>query len=125
MMMEDLTSGIEAFREKNYTKALRILEPLAAQGNAEAQCIVGSIYHLGLGIEINSTEAAKWYLLSSRQGNALASNNLAGMYFMGDYGITQNHEEALRLCRLSQDQGFEDAKKLETYILSNSDLKSN
>jgi TPR repeat protein len=117
MTTESLTSGIDAFKSKNYLEALRILEPLAFGGNAEAQCIMGSIYHLGLGVEINGAEAVKWYSLSSSQGNAIASNNLAGIYFMGDCDVTQNYEEALRLCRLSQQQGFEDSKSLETYIL--------
>jgi TPR repeat protein len=117
MAKENLTSGIQAFKAKKYLEALRIIEPLAAEGDAEAQCVVGSIYHLGLGVEINITEAIKWYSLSSTQGNAVASNNLAGIYFMGDCDVTRNYEEALRLCRLSQQQGFEDSKSLETYIL--------
>lgn len=118
MKREKLISGIEAFKTKNYLEALKILEPFAAEENAEAQCILGNIYHLGLGVDTNGSEAVKWYSLSSNQGNAIASNNLAGIYFMGDCGVTQNYEEALRLCRLSQQQGFEDSKYLETYILN-------
>jgi uncharacterized protein len=118
MTTESLESGIEAFKSKNYPAALRILEPLATEGNDEAQCIMASIYHLGLGVKINITEAVKWYLLSANQGNAIASNNLAGIYFIGDCDITQNYEEALKWCRISQKQGFEDSKSLEIYILS-------
>ncbi|MDY6938632.1 MAG: sel1 repeat family protein [Cyanobacteriota bacterium] len=52
--------------------------PLAQDGNSEAQCIIGSIYHMGLGsTERDEAEAKRWYTLASEQGYGLATNNLA------------------------------------------------
>ncbi|MGB8699716.1 MAG: tetratricopeptide repeat protein [Thermosynechococcaceae cyanobacterium] len=114
--MEILENGIEAFKSGNYTQAIRLLEPLAEQENAEAQCILGSIYHLGLGVEIDGDKAVKLYQKSAHNGHAIASNNLAGIYFMGECGITKSYKAALEWCQLSQKQGFEDSKYLEAYI---------
>jgi TPR repeat protein len=50
------------------------------QGNAEAQCIIANMYHLGLGIKINLPEALQWYRQSSQQGYGIASHNLATLY---------------------------------------------
>jgi TPR repeat protein len=111
-----LECGIEAFNTGNHIETLRLLEPLAEEGNSEAQCIIGNIYHLGLGVKIDGVKAVEWYTLSAHQGNAIASNNLAGIYFMGDCGIPNNYEEALRWCYLSQEQGFKDSQYLEAYI---------
>lgn len=104
--MSTLQEGIVAFESQDYLKAFGILYPIAEQGDAEAQCIIANIYHLGLGIEKNGTEAIKWYLKSARQGYAIASNNLAGIFLVGDCGVTVNQIEAARWYQLSREQGF-------------------
>ena len=104
--MTTLEKGIDAFGSENYVEALHLLKPLAEQGNAEAQCIIANIYHLGLGVDKNGSEAIKWYTRSSEQGYAVASNNLAGIYLMGDCGVAANPKEAHKWHQLSQEQGF-------------------
>ena len=42
-----LELGINSFKEKEYWKAYSLLRPLAEQGIAEAQSIIGSMYRMG------------------------------------------------------------------------------
>jgi TPR repeat protein len=106
--MEDLDNAIIFFKSGDFVKSFKLLMPLAQQGNAEAQCILGNIYHLGLGVEQNVTEAIKWYEKSAKQGYAVASNNLAGIYLTGDdnCGIEANSDEAAKWYGISREQGF-------------------
>jgi TPR repeat protein len=104
--MSDLEKGLIAFESQNYTQAFNLLKPLAEEGNAEAQCIIANMYHLGLGIEINVPEALQWYLKSSEKGYGIASNNLATLYFLGGNAIFQNKNEADRYFPKAREQGF-------------------
>ena len=45
----DLASGINAFESRDFTKALRLLSPLADEGVAEAQYRIAMIFQNGLG----------------------------------------------------------------------------
>lgn len=105
-MISTLDEGIRAFKTGDYTQALNLLKPFAERGDAEAQCIVGNIYHLGLGVAKNGAEALKWYKESAKQGYAVASNNLAGIYLTGDCDVEIDREEAVKWHYLSKAQGF-------------------
>ncbi|MDX2231320.1 MAG: tetratricopeptide repeat protein [Leptolyngbyaceae cyanobacterium bins.349] len=104
--MTDLTAGIAAFENQNYHNALTILTPLANQGSDEAQCILGCMYQLGLGVQANSAIAADWYQRSAEQGNGLAANNLAGLILMGYEGKAPNRNEASQWYDWATRQGF-------------------
>ncbi|MBD2394192.1 sel1 repeat family protein [Cyanobacterium aponinum FACHB-4101] len=64
--MLNLEKVLPAFEEKNYQETLALLKPLAEEGNPEAQCILGNIYHLILGVNHNTQEAIKWYKISAK-----------------------------------------------------------
>ena len=104
--MSNLSAGLAAFEAKNYVKAFELLMPIAEEGNAEAQCIIGSIYDLGLGIEINVLEAIKWYSKSAEQGYGVASNNLGTIYYSGKEGIVRNRAKASEWYQKAREQGF-------------------
>ncbi len=57
----------------------KFLSLVAGRGDAEAQCILGNLYQLGLGVDVDEAEAIKWYKASAEQGYGVASSNLAGM----------------------------------------------
>lgn len=80
--MSNLQKGLQAFAQKNYSETLTLLKPLAEDGHSEAQCILGNIYHLGLGVDSNIQEAIKWYQKSAKQGYSIAENNLNTIYLM-------------------------------------------
>ena len=100
-MKEAQFPGYIEYQNRDYAAAFPKLVAVAQSGNAEAQCMLGSLYQLGAGAAQDSAQAAEWYERSSAQGNGLASSNLAGIL------ITQgNSEEAQRLYALSRQQGF-------------------
>ncbi|MDR0823371.1 MAG: sel1 repeat family protein [Endomicrobium sp.] len=77
---------------------------LAEQGDAEAQCKLGAMYHNGNDeVEQNDEEAFKWLKKSAEQGNALAQAHLARTYLYG-YGTKQNFQEALKWSKKSAEQ---------------------
>ena len=110
-MINTLEQGIAAFRQQEYGEALRLLKPIAQAGNAEAQCIIGNLYQLGLGMIQDSSEATKWCQKASDQGYGLASNNLAGI------ALTEGDSvEAERLFSLARKQGFDHAPISANYL---------
>ena len=90
----------------NYSKVLEIVEPLAKQGDAEAQCYLAAVYHLGLGVTPDAVTAIKWYQLSAEQDYALASNNLSSLYFTGAANFAANPELGVHWHQISINQGF-------------------
>lgn len=115
--MIKLKDGLDAFHDGMYTSAMNILFPLAEAGNAEAQCVVGNMYHLGLGVEMNADEAVRWYRSSSEQGYGVASSNLAGVLLSGIYGYdSSTKEEADQLFRKARRQGFNHAPETSDYL---------
>jgi TPR repeat protein len=89
----------------DYATALRIVRPLADQGNAEAQNHLGIMYERGHGVPQDYAEALNWYRKAADQGNAVAEFNLGGMYQNGK-GVTENYVEAERWYRRAADQGL-------------------
>jgi len=104
--MSDLQKGLAAFNTQHYTQAFSFLKPVAEQGNAEAQCIIASMYHLGLGGERVILEAIKWYIKSAEQGYGFASNNLAGIYLCGADGVAADRTEAEKWFQKAREEGF-------------------
>ncbi len=81
-----LEQGIAAIQRGEETKAIQILQPLAARGDVQAQ------YYLGLSYE-NSPEAAKWFRKAAEQGHAKAQYFLYSLYRDG-LGVAQDPTEA-------------------------------
>lgn len=102
----NLQKGLAAFEAKAYAQAIAILKPLAERGNPEAQCLMGNMYHLGLGVAHNLAEAVEWYKKSAEQGYGVASSNLAGIILVGAYGAPPNRREAEYWYEKARGQGF-------------------
>lgn len=96
--------GVAAFEKGNYELAWDELYPRALEGDARAEYFVGNMYHLGLGVAKNLTEASKWYRRSANQNYPSAQNNLGYMYVNGE-GVKQDIAEAIRLFQRAADNG--------------------
>ncbi len=72
-----------AYYEGDYTKALRLLRPLAEKGDDLTQYTLGKMYEYGEGVPKDAVQAAFWYRKAAEQGNGGAQFNLAFMYFSG------------------------------------------
>ena len=105
--MDDWSS---AYKRGDYALALKILKPLAAQGNAEAQTQIGYMYDKGEGVTQDYTEALKWWFLAAAQGYAMAQSNLAYMYFTGR-GVTKDYIRAHMWYNLSSLSGHPNGTK--------------
>jgi TPR repeat protein len=81
----------------------------AEQGDATAQALMGSVYHLGKGVPQNDKEAVKWFRLAADQGNAMAQYSMGFAYYSGK-GVPQNYTEAVKWFRLAAEQGEADAQ---------------
>ena len=78
---DQLSNGLAAADHGDFQTALRILRPLAEQGNPSAQIELGDFYRLGVGgVQRSNNDAIKWYARSARQGNEEALNLLVDVY---------------------------------------------
>lgn len=106
---EDLGEAIAALERGDYTAALRVVRPLAQQGYASAQFILGQLYRTGQGVVQDDRVAAEWYKDAAEQGNVAAQNNLALMFYNG-MGVPKDHAEAVKWFAMAADQGFASAQ---------------
>ena len=104
-----LEDGMAAHDRGDVENALRLIQPLADQGDAEAQYYLGFIYRTGLGIAEDNTEAVKWYRKAADQGHVSAQYYLAIMYNLGE-GIPENDVEAVLWYRKAAAQGHASAQ---------------
>src|SRR6266404_9620071 len=102
----DLASAKHAYEGKNYTTALNELTPLAEQGNADAQVMLGRMYLMGQGVLKDPDQAIKWFKASATQGNADAQFFLGSMYLLPRKDVA----EGLKWLRFSAEQGNQDAQ---------------
>ncbi|MEK9742604.1 MAG: sel1 repeat family protein, partial [Gammaproteobacteria bacterium] len=56
----DFNSGIAAFEAKHFSRAMKLLSPIAESGSAEAQYRLAIMYQNGLGVVRNELLAYKW-----------------------------------------------------------------
>jgi uncharacterized protein len=93
----------------DYATALRLARPLADQGNAVAQFILGVMYDSGKGVLQDDAEAMKWYRKAADQGESNAQCNLGTMYLTGQ-GVLQDYPEAMKWYRKAAAQGNANAQ---------------
>ena len=104
-----LAAALAAEARHDYATELKLLRPLAEQGNALAQQRLGTMYFSGpvvqgVGIRRDYAEAARWFRRAAVQGNALAQIGLGLLYAKGE-GVSQNYAEAFRWFRNAAEQG--------------------
>ncbi len=93
-----------------YNKAHKLALPLAKNGNAWGQLVMGYLYEFGAGgLAKNHEEAFKWFLKSAEQGNAEAQERVGCYYYYG-LGIAKNKEEGVKWYRKAAEQGDPDAQ---------------
>ena len=91
---DSFQDGKAAFERGDHTTAVRLLRPLAEQGNAKAQGFLGAMYANGFGVAQDYVEAVRWFRLAAEQGNALAQIILGRMYYDGRSVVPQDFTEA-------------------------------
>jgi len=101
----DLASGIEAFCAKRFSEAWSILEPLAENGNSDAQVLMAIRYVHGMEVKRDPRRARKWFTKAAEQGDVEAQVELGLMLAKGEGGKT-DFVEAVRWFRSAAEAGY-------------------
>jgi TPR repeat protein len=72
---------------------LQTLHTHAAQGDADAQNNLGTLYEKGQGVSQDYTKARQWFEKAAAQGSVAAQNNLGVLYASGQ-GVPQDYATA-------------------------------
>ncbi len=81
----------------------------AEKGDAHLQYILGGCYALGMGVNQDYAEAAKWYRKAADQGVADAQYHLGLCYGLGQ-GVSLDYIEAAKWYRMAAEQGNPNAQ---------------
>lgn len=116
----DLGSAKRAYEAHDYATALKEASPLAEQGDAVAEQMMGTMYMMGQGVARDRDQAIKWFKASAVQGNADAQFFLGSIYLLPQTDVA----EGLKWLRLSAEQGMQDAQYLlgKAYMQGAKDL---
>src|SRR5476651_259486 len=90
---DNLIPALGALERGDYAQAVDTLRPLAADGNVEAQYVLGTVLETAPPPLRDFEAAHGWYLRAAESGNAAAQNNLGAMYYDGR-GTLRNFIEA-------------------------------
>ena len=96
-------------QKRDFKGAKCMLEKAAEEGVAKAGYLVGQIYMLGWGVDVNYKKAFEWYEKAAEQGSNKAQNNLGIMYQHG-LGVDVNYKKAIEWYEKAAEQGYADAQ---------------
>ena len=102
-------SAMEAYQAKNYDAALRLWQPSAARGDAEAQYSLGVMHANGEGVAKDPAAAVAWYRKAADQGHGRAQFNL-GLAYRGGQGVEKSEVQAVDWFRRSAESGYPDGQ---------------
>jgi hypothetical protein len=85
------------------------LKAKAAQGDAEAQYLVGMAYAIGEVVPCDDVECAKWIRQAAEQGHVGAQSYLSAAYGIGS-GVPHDDAEAVKWLRRAAAQGDAEAQ---------------
>ena len=102
--LADYQAGEDAYLAEDFETAIKEWAPLAAQGNTQAQNMLGYMYRFGQGVPQNYELAIQWYRRAADNGHAQAQNNLGALYRYG-LGVNLDYQEAFRWFLRAAEQG--------------------
>lgn len=98
------------FEQGKYEKAYNLWEPLADDGDPQAQNYIGIHHYLGLGKKRDYKSAKQWFEKAAGNGFADAQYNLGVMYENGQ-SVKQNYVTAYMWFYLANKNGNRNAAK--------------
>jgi hypothetical protein len=93
-----------AYLAKDYARAVELAQTPAADGNKDAQYLLGLAAKHGRGNEQNHEVAVKWFTLAAERGHADALNDLATSFSRGE-GVAKDDVKAFEYFRLAAERG--------------------
>ena len=115
-------AAVAALDKGDFATARRILEPLASNGETDAQVLLGLMYLVGDGVVQDPREAARLFRLSADHGNKQGQFQLAGLLLQG-IGVEKDEVKAFRYFEMSASQGFDPAQLALGMLLSPGEFK--
>jgi len=103
-----LSDAKMAIRTQNFSKAVKILQPIAARGDQVAQYQLAVLYRNGQGVKANPKEAFRWMKKSALQGYNRAQFSL-GVFYEEGVGVKKNNQEAILWYSVAAKQGHKNA----------------
>ena len=100
MTVEEMVSLINSDNQKG----LETVRGIANSGNADAQLLVGIMYHMGIAGEEHQSDAAYYFRMAAEQGLASAQTNLGKCYLAGD-GVPEDDKKAFEWFEKAASQG--------------------
>jgi TPR repeat protein len=88
--------GMTSYNRGDYVPAIRLFRPLAEQGNAKAQNVLGVMYRRGQGVARSSVRAFLWFSRAAARGDATAKAELR------DVSQTMTAEELVQAREMAQ-----------------------
>ncbi len=105
----DLETGLSAYGQGDHAAAMAELRPLAEEGDADAQHVLGLMHLLGHGVPEDGYRASIWLLKAAEQGHAHAQLRLAQIYDDG-LGVPPHDADAVAWYRKAAEQGLAEAQ---------------
>src|SRR6266446_5952317 len=93
-----------AYKRGDYATAMKLVRPVAEQGNTSAQYNLGTMYYNGEGTRRDYAEALKWYRMAADHGDVESARRAGFMYANGQ-GVSRDEAEALKWYRMAADRG--------------------
>src|SRR5262245_2070362 len=97
--------GLQAYKNGDYATAVREWLPLAQQGDARAQFLLGALYAQGHGVPQDYGAATLWFRQAAEQGHVGAQYNLGVRYHEGR-GVPRDPSQAATWFQRAAQQGF-------------------
>lgn len=102
--VDPLEQARAAIDEQRYSEAVELIVPLARNGDATAQNMLGILYGQGWGVDKDLDKARQWFEQAAAGGSGRAFYNLASMYATGN-GVPKDCARAVELLRTPAQAG--------------------
>jgi hypothetical protein len=99
-----LEDGLDAYKKGDFDTAVRLLKPLADEGNPQAEEKLGRMYQRGKGVPKDFERAVVWYRKAAEKGDAAAQGRLGFLYRVGA-GVPKDLNLAMKWYRAAAEQG--------------------
>ena len=106
---DPLDDAHAAIKREDFAAALSVVRPLAENGDAKAQQILGRMYENGQVGPVSYQEAFRWMRRAADQGDMEAEYETGKLYRRGGEG-TSDFQESLKWFRKAAEQGHAEAQ---------------
>ncbi len=103
--------GLAAYKAGRYARAVKILQPLARQNDAQAQYLLGVLRERGQGVPRDETRAAYWYERAIANGEWPAAYWRLGLLYRDGRGVSRDLKRARDLLSTAVERGSKEAAK--------------